>query len=117
MDFPPFRPLANYIKEAIRLRQSLKDTIYSGEFLDTLEASVESAGHMGYGVFRNTSTGKRACVLVNYDRDPREVSLKSFEGDRSGAVEVNQPFASPSRRKLPVALRIPGERFAVVIER
>ena len=117
MDYPPFRPLANYIKEAIRLRQSLKDTIYSGEFLDTLEASVESAGHTGYGVFRNTSTGKRACVLVNYDRDPREVSLKSFDGDTSGAVEVHQPFASPSSRKLPVTLRIPGERFAVVIER
>lgn len=115
MDFPPFRPLANYIKEAIRLRQGLKDTIYSGEFLDTLEASVTSAGTVGYGVFRNTSTGKRACVLVNYDREPHEASVR-FDGNTSGAVEVYQPFADASHRQLPVTVRVPGERFAVVRE-
>jgi hypothetical protein len=116
MDYPPFRPLANYIREVIHLRQSLQDTIYFGEFLDTLQAKVNSAGHTGYGVFRNPNTGKRACVLVNYDREPRQASLESFDGNSMGAVKLYQPFAGAGSRKLPASVQIAGERFAVIVE-
>jgi hypothetical protein len=115
MDFAPFKDLSNYIREVIRLRESLKDTIYAGEFLDTLEASVKSAGHAGYGVFRNSS-GKRACVLVNYDREPREVTVTGFDGNGRGRVKVYQPFADVGEEKLPATVKLAGERFAVVME-
>jgi hypothetical protein len=116
MDYPAFQPLANYIKEVVRLRGSLKETIYSGEFLDTLEARVKTDAGAGYGVFRNVRSGKRACVLVNYDRQPRDLSLVGFDGNTGGAVHVYQPFGDPKNLKLPVSVRVPGERFAVVVE-
>ena len=117
MDFPPFRPLAKYVQEAIRVRQILKDTIYRGEFLDTLEANVTIPKSTGYSVFRDTGTAKRACVLVNYDRETQEVSLQSFDGNTKRLVEVYQPFADSKTQKLPVTIRIPGERFAVMVEK
>ncbi len=116
MDYRPFQPLADYIKEVIRLRKELRDTIYSGEFVDTLEAAVTGSGETGYGVFRNPRTGKRACVLVNYDREAREVSLQRFEGRSGTSVRIYQPFSKPRQASLPVPIRLPGERFAVVME-
>ena len=116
MDYPPFRILASYIKEVVRLRTELRQTIYSGEFLDTVEADVSGAADTGYGVFRNTQTRKRACVLVNYARDGRDVSLAKFAGNSSGAVTIYRPLTQEQHSKLPVSVHLDGERFAVVVE-
>ena len=116
MDYKPFQPLAEYVKEVVRLRKELRETIYSGEFLDTLEAAVKGPDDTGYGVFRNMRTGKRACVIVNYDREPREVSFRQFEGKSGGRVRIYQPFSNQREASLPAPIRIGGERFAVVIE-
>jgi hypothetical protein len=116
MDFPPFQPLAEYVKEVIGLRKRLHETIYSGEFQDTQGASVTGPEETGYGVFRNPRTGKRACVLVNYDRQARDMSLVRFEGGNGGPVRIYQPFAEPRRATLPAAVHLNGERFAVVAE-
>jgi len=116
MDYGPFRPLANYIKDVIRLRKDLRETIYSGEFLDTLEAKVTGAADTGYGVFRNPATRKRACVVVNYSREPREVSVSGFEGRDRSAVRIYEPAGEPRQATLPTDVRLSGERFAVVAE-
>jgi len=116
MDYKAFQPLAEYIKEVVRLRKDLSDTIYSGEFLDTLEATVTANGQTGFGVFRNPRTGKRACVVVNYDREPREVSVRQFQGNIGGPVRIYEPFGHPRQASLPASIRIAGERFAVITE-
>ena len=116
MDYQPFRPLANYIKEVVRLRKELSATIYSGEFLDNLEASISGSGETGYCVFRNPHTNKRASVIVNYERKEQDVTVTGFEGNSSGSVTVYQPFTPARHAKLPISLRLDGERLAVVVE-
>ncbi len=71
---------------------------------------------MGYSVFRNTETGKRAWVAVNYDIAPRKTSLLSFEGNTQGTVRVYQPYSEAKNLKLPVSLTLPAERLVIVVE-
>jgi hypothetical protein len=116
MDYPPFRTLAEYIKEVLRLRKELQPMIYSGEFLDTLEVELSGSEETGYGVFRNRQSGKHACVLVNYDRKSHTMALSRFENSRGGSVRIYAPFMSVRAAKLPVTVQLPAERFAVVVE-
>ena len=116
MEYKPFRPLSRYVKEVLRIRGSLKETIYQGEFLDTLQASVQGNEAVGYSVFRNAKTGKRACVVVNYEAAPEEASLVRFEGNTSGSVSLYQPYNEVEKRTLPVSLKLPAERFAIIVE-
>ena len=116
MEYPPFRPLSRYIKEILRIRGILKETIYQGEFLDTLEADVKKDDGVGYSVFRNTRTGKHACVIVNYEDVPRKASLISFQGNEAGAVSAYQPSEEVKSTKLPLSLELPAEGLAVIME-
>ena len=111
-----YKPLSSYIKEIQRIREELKETIYMGEYLDHLEADVEVTQDMRYGVHRNTESGQRAVVVVNFDAEPHELSLKSFHGNTAGSVYVYAPFKQRAEEKLPVTVSIPGERLAIVIE-
>ena len=66
MAYPPMRQLSNYVREVLRILESVKDTICFGEFLDTLLVEFEGPEEMRYSMFRNPKTGKRACVVVNF---------------------------------------------------
>jgi len=112
-----YEPLSNYIKEIQRIREDLKDTIYMGEYLDTLDAAVEVSEDMRYGVHRNTGSGERAVVAVNFDTEPHELCVKSFEGNTNGSVYVYEPFKKREEGRLPLNLAIPGERLAIVVEK
>ena len=116
MEYKPFQRLSAYIKEILRIRIPLKETIFQGDFLDTLEVEVKENEKVGYSVFRNTKTGKRAWVVVNYDIVPRETSLLSFQGNTQGTVRVYQPYGEAQNLKLPVSLTLPAERLAIVVE-
>jgi hypothetical protein len=109
------RPVAKYLKEAVRIRQKLADTIFLGEFLDTLEVSVQPHQHLRYGMHHNLATGKRACVLANYGPKPVRTTVK-FEGNAKGPVAIHQPFEKVEHAKRPVKLTVPPERFVVVAE-
>ena len=109
------RPISTYIKEVIRIREELKDTIFLGEFLDDQEVAVEARAGLKYAVHRNPETGRRACVLVNHNMKPVQTRLQ-FEGNRQGRVFIYQPFKNRKRRKLPIKPSIPAERFVIVVE-
>ena len=112
-----YKPLSNYIKEIQRLRGDLKDTIYMGEYLDNLEADVEVPEDMRYGVHRNTESGKRAVVAINFDTEPHDLSVMSFEGNTGGSVYIYEPFKERVEGRLPLSLVVPGERLAIVVEK
>lgn len=116
MQYEPFRPLARYIREVLRIRKELEETIYWGEFLDTFEARFEGAEHTRYSVFRNASTGKRAAVLVNLGESARKASLLAFMGNQRGRVRIHAPFTETKTGDLPVVVTIPAERFVIVAE-
>lgn len=109
------RPISTYIADVLRIREELKDTIFTGEFLDTLEASVKGPEHLRFTVHRNRETGKRACVLVNQSEAELEATL-AFDGNPTGSVRVYRPFSAVERQASPVTLSIPGERLALVVE-
>ena len=108
------RPISAYIREVIRIREELKDTILFGEFLDTLEVTVEAGDHVKYSVHRNSETGQRACVLINLGETPEDVTI-GFAGPPA-PVRIHMPFQEPQTFEPPVALTIPGERLAIVVE-
>ena len=112
---PQTKSLSNYIKEIIRIREHLKDTIFLGDFLDDLEVDVQPAPNLTYKTHRNPTTGKRACVLVNQGTDPLETHI-TFDNNTTGAVSIHRPFTEPQTHKLPVDISIPGERLAIVVE-
>ena len=117
MGDPLYRPLCTYIREVQRIRKSLKDTIWLGEYLDTLEAVVDGpAADTRYCVYRNPQSGKRAAVLVNFAAAPREVTIRSFSGNPGGPVRLYQPFKEQASGRLPLTIRIPAERFVIVVE-
>ena len=109
------RPIAEYLREVIRIREDLKDTLFFGEFLDTREASVEASDPIRHSVHRNTETGRRACVLANLGTDPSE-AIVVFQGNDSGKVAIHEPFKSTRHETLPLKLTVPGERLAIVVE-
>ena len=109
------RVISTYVREAIRIREELKDTIFFGEFLDDLEVEVRAAKHLHFGVHRNARTGKRACVLVNHGTETLDTRM-AFEGNRNGRVRVFEPFQETKVQDLPVDLSIAGERCAIVVE-
>ena len=109
------RTISAYIREIIRIREELQDTIFFGEFLDKLEVEVKAVGHLQYSTHRNPETGKRACVLVNHGAEPLETGVV-FEGNNNGGVSIFQPFEEVKMQVLPADLSIPGERLAIVVE-
>lgn len=109
------RPVSTYIRELIRIREQLKDTIFFGEFLDKLEVAVKATEHLQFSVHRNPKTGKRACILVNHGAAPLETGV-AFDGNHNGRASVYQPFANVRVQALPAELSIPSERLAIVME-
>ena len=112
-----YKPLSSYIKEVQRIREELKETIYMGEYLDNLEADVEVSEDMRYGVHRNTESGQRAVVAINFDTEPHDLSVMSFEGNTGGSVYIYEPFKERVEGRLPLSLVVPGERLAIVVEK
>ena len=112
---PPARQLSAYIREILRLREELKDTIYLGEFLDVLEVQVEAHADIKFNTFRNPKTGKRACVLVNFGEGDHEASV-AFSGNGQSAVRIYQPFKEPKSVQAPVSVKIPPERPVIAVE-
>jgi hypothetical protein len=117
MAHEPFKPLAGYIKEIIRLREQLKDSIYHAEFMDTLDVKFDAPPHVRYSSFRNYKTGKRACVVVNYGADASEAEVIAFDGNTEGQVKVYLLYEEPRTQTLPLRVTIPAQRLAVVVEK
>jgi hypothetical protein len=116
MKYGPMRGLSEYIREAIRIRGELIDTIYRGDYLDPREVLVEKDDDIAFGAFKNPKTGKKACVLVNFGRAPNTAKV-SFAGNHEAEAVIHEPFKEARTEGLPIALVIPPERFAVVAEK
>jgi len=110
----PMRPLSKYIREVLRIREELEDTIYYGEFLDKLEATVETHDDVRWNTHRNPDTGRRACVLANLGHEPRQATVR-FDGD-SRPVTVHVPFKEVVKATQPAAITIKPRQLAIVVE-
>ncbi|NQU11155.1 hypothetical protein HQ590_10220 [bacterium] len=129
LDYPPMQELCRYIGEVTRIRRELHQYVSRGRWLDShvklfacrnpvLKMSGPFAGspHAGWTVFADPQTGKRAVVLANLDGQPIEVGGLSLTDNAGGACRVYQPFAPVHEARFPVALTLPPERVAFVVE-
>jgi hypothetical protein len=116
MAYPPMRQLSDYVREILRILESVKDSICLGEFLDTLSVQFEGPDEMRYSMFQNPKTGKRACVVVNMGEKSNRAFVKAFEGSTNDKVIVHQPFIPPRAGNLPLELDIASERLVIVAE-
>ena len=109
------KPLSGYIKEVLKIREELKDIIYFGEFIDNLQVQVEKQENTGYSVHIDPKTGKRACIVVNYSNAGSSARVM-FEGSKSGMGRIYEPYKAVKSSRLPARVKIPGERFAIIVE-
>jgi len=113
------QPISTYVAELLRIRAELKDTLYFGDFLDSLEVTVSGDDLLKYNVHRNPKTGKRACVVVNQGNMPLQaiVAFTSAAVDtKHSPLAIYRPFAEVEACDGPVTLTIPGERLAILVE-
>jgi len=116
MDEPLTRPLAEYVKELIRIRSRYRDLLFEGRFNDTLGGAVAGGPDIRYSVFRpmDPADSRRAAVAVNFgDRpEPAEVHL---DGGAGRAIEISVPFEADRPGRLPLRMTVAPHRCAVVV--
>ena len=105
----------SYLGEILRVGEELKETIFLGRFLDTLQVNVQVGEAVKFRVHQNAETGRRACVLMS-DASTAQQATVAFEGNADGPCLVYRPFEKPEPARLPVELSIPSERVVVVLE-
>jgi hypothetical protein len=120
MAHPLWSGLSAYVREAERIRSTLRNMLFLGEILEPQEVRIAgdftSHPHARWTVFRDPQRGRRAAVLVNLGATRSVVRWGGFRGRERGEVEIHQPFAEARRAEAPFSLTIPAERFAVVGE-
>ncbi len=112
---PPMARLADYIREVLRIREELADTIFFGESLGRDEAVVEASDGVYYNVHRNPGTGARACVIVNLGSEPGYFTV-SFAGDEDRPTTIHKPYELPTSQCQPVSGSVEAERLVIVVE-
>jgi hypothetical protein len=120
---PLYTELANYIKETERIRRELRNTIFTADYFDTLEAVVTevqaspgaASGQMHWRVHGNRETGRRAIVVVNASREKRAYTW-AFQHRAVGSARLYEPSCSVRQVRQGEAVVIPGERFQVLAE-
>ena len=109
------RPLAEYVREVLRMWDGLRETIIDGEFLDKEGVRVEAPLPVKFSVHRNRRTGQRACVLMNAGDEAAEARVEFVGGEGKGAT-VHDPGHEARKAELPSILTVAAERVVVVIE-
>jgi hypothetical protein len=118
MGWAPWRGLSDYIKELKRIQDGLADTVFFGEVLDHEGVRIAApVPGVDYRVFRNTTTGKHACIFTNSKLEPAKQKIEGFAAGQSGEVRIHSPFQKPKTLKLPAEIEIPAERIVFVEER
>ncbi|NJD04289.1 MAG: hypothetical protein FIA99_17220 [Ruminiclostridium sp.] len=115
MEYKPMRALSEYIGEALRIREILKDTIYTGKFLDTLQVKVTGHDDVKFNTHLNPQNGERACVLVNFGDCAHEVTV-NFDGKTDGSACLYEPYKEAKKMSIPATFTIPVKRFVVLKE-
>lgn len=108
------RPVAEYLREVIRLRGELADIVFTGNSLDNLDVTVTAGTTVKYNTHRDPRTGRRACMLINHGAAPADAAV-TFAGTKR-PLRLYRPFAAPLPIEPGVTFSIPGERLAVIVE-
>jgi hypothetical protein len=118
LEWPPFRDLANYIKEVKRIRDALQDTVFFGESLGASQVKLEGGPPDGvaFNVFRNRANGRRVCILTNSRIEERKLSFPAFAGAPGGKARIHTPNSKVRVVTLPAELTISAERVVFVEE-
>jgi len=128
MDYPPMQELSMYIAELTRLRNELFDLVSNAEKLDAshdlfkrLQPLLTGSGEFAdnpdvrWSVYRHLSTGQRGVILANLSGAPVELEDIALDGAQ-GTCRIIQPFEAERSSQWPVAVRIPAERVAFLVE-
>lgn len=115
IDEPLTRPLSQYVRELIRIRAKHKQLLFHGRFLDTVGAEVKTGQHVRYSVFEGMEKPGKGCVIVNYGNEEAMAEV-TWPGGKGVNVELLQPWQPDQFGKLPIELRLPPRRCAVIVQ-
>lgn len=110
------RPLSKYVAELIRIRKKFADILFTGRFVDTLGATVNSGVNSRFSVFESMGdTTRKAVVIVNFDNNDDDVEVNIPVGDKT--AELCIPFQDDRIVQLPAKIKVPARTCAVVVLR
>ena len=117
MDEPLTRPLSEYVRELLRMRQKHKDLLFYGRFRDTIGATLKGSTNVHYSVFEQMDKADRkAVVVVNYGNS-EEAAEVNWSGGEGTAVEISRPFKPDENGTLPAKVTLAPRTCAVVIQK
>ncbi|MBO0812694.1 MAG: hypothetical protein J2P23_11710, partial [Microlunatus sp.] len=111
-DFPD---TVRYGKQAMALRDDLRDWLWDATFTDTLDVSAvraDGSDHHPVSGFRRAD-GRLAAVVVNYDDEPTDLRLV-LDGEAAGDHQYRL-VDDPTWRRVGASLALPGRSAAVVL--
>jgi hypothetical protein len=104
-----------YGKKIDALRRRYRETLWDGEYRDTLGATVKSDGTTRYSVFR-AADGKRAVVVVNQEASKAITATIEISRPNGAGLVIATP-ERPDAVPTDGTLQIPARSAAVVMER
>jgi hypothetical protein len=129
MEYPPMRRLFEYIRETIRIRGELLETVMHGVIADasdgifrqkepqlSISGALSTPPPMHWTVFRNVKTGKHVILLANLTRDTLQAEGVTLQGADGAACRIHAPFSPTRPAVFPISLQVPGERVLFIEE-
>ena len=126
LDQPVYRDLAAYLREVIRIRRALADTIFTGDYFDDLGARIivngapvrgseAGLGGLVFKVHGNRATGKRAIIVAN--EGPNTLKYEwAFTATNAREVTMYSPFADEKVVKAGELVEIKPDGLQILIE-
>ena len=105
--------LAAYVKEALRLRRDLWETLWHSRVVEPTGVEVTGDGDVFLGLHRSRTTGQSALVLNHFEREAR-TAVVDLPGEGTRAVTVRRPFERPVEGRLPLEVRLEPDAVAVL---
>jgi hypothetical protein len=105
--------LATYIKEVLRLRRRLWETLWHSRVVEPLGVELDGDGGVLCGLHRSWTGTTSALVLNHFERQARRVEV-DLPAEQVGTVTVHRPFARPVEERLPLEVRLEPDAVAVL---
>jgi hypothetical protein len=121
LDQPQYRELGAYIREVERIRRSLADIIFLGDYFDELDAAItevtgsDQSTRLHYRVHGDKDTGRHAMVVVNDSAEPARYAWKFLHREILEA-ELYTPFEAVRTVKQDDILEIGADGLQILVE-
>jgi hypothetical protein len=121
LDQPLYYDLANYIKEAERIRKDLSEIIFMGDYLDNQGAKVNAvteklSNSLHFKVWRNPKTDQYALIIANDSSDAIQLNWE-FTDKNVHQATLYKLYEKPGMVTQGDLITIKGKELQIIVEK